>query len=187
MLVGVSGSIAVVNLISYLTIFRDRLTREIKVIMTDAAASMLPPSTVALFCDGVFLDKRSSPERRPGHVDLARWCDLFVVLPATANVLGLTAHGVAPNLLTNAVLASPRPVVFCPNMNDVMWRKKVVQRNIELLREEGHVVVEPILASAYEATSGETRRSWVLPDPNQLVDHLREAHSHLRSLDSSAE
>ena len=57
LLVGVSGSVAVLNLPSYLATLRAELAREVRVIMTSAAASMLPPSTVALVCDGVFLDQ----------------------------------------------------------------------------------------------------------------------------------
>ena len=58
LLVGVSGSVAVLNLPSYLATLRAELTREVRVIMTAAAASLLPPSTVALICDEVFLDQR---------------------------------------------------------------------------------------------------------------------------------
>ena len=163
---------AVVNLLSYLAVFRSLPAREIRVIMTDAAAHLLPPSTVALFCDGVFVNERPSTENRPGHVELARWSDLFVVLPATANLLGLAAHGICPDLLTTTILASPRPVVFCPNMNDLMWRKRAVHRNIQLLKEEGHIVVEPSPMMAYETASGEMRKNWVLPSPDQLLDML---------------
>src|SRR3712207_1238123 len=115
LLVGVCGAAAILGLPSYLATLRAELAVEIRVIMTGAAASMLPPSTVALLCDGVFAGGEPALEKRPGHVELAAWCDLFVVLPATANVLGQAAGGLAPDLLTTTILASPRPVVFCPN------------------------------------------------------------------------
>jgi phosphopantothenoylcysteine synthetase/decarboxylase len=105
LLVGVSGSVAVLNLPSYLATLRAELAREVRVIMTAAAASMLPPSTVALVCDAVFLDQEPTVEKRPGHIELARWCEMFVVLPATANVIGQTANGLASNLLTTTILA----------------------------------------------------------------------------------
>jgi phosphopantothenoylcysteine synthetase/decarboxylase len=75
LLVGVSGSVAVLNLPSYLATLRAELAREVRVIMTAAAASMLPPSTVALVCDAVFLDQEPTVEKRPGHIELARWCE----------------------------------------------------------------------------------------------------------------
>jgi len=79
--------------------------------MTSQAARMLPPSTVALICDGVFVDQEPTAEKRPGHIELARWGEMFVILPASAKVIGQAANGLGANLLTT-ILASPRPVVF---------------------------------------------------------------------------
>ena len=126
------------------------------------------------------MDEARSLEKRPGHIELARWSDLFLVLPASANVLGQAANGTAPNLLTTTILASTRPVVFCPNVNDVMWRKEAVRRNVETLREDGHVVFEPELALVYEVESGEMQESWAIPDPEQLVKRLQDAMPHLQ-------
>ena len=176
LLLGVSGSVAILNLPSYLATLRAELAREVRVIMTPSAARMLPPSTVALICDGVFLDQESTLEKRPGHIELARWCEMFVVLPATANVIGQAANGLGSTLLTTTILASPRPVVFYPNVNEVMWGKAAVQRNVETLREDGHVVIEPEVAIAYEVDSGETRESLVVPEPARLVEQLQEIH-----------
>ncbi len=174
LLVGVSGSAAVLSLPSYLATLRAVLAKEVRVIMTPAAASILPPSTVVLICDGVFLDEKPTAQKKPGHVELANWCDMFVVLPASANVLGLVANGIAPNLLTTTILASPKPVIFCPNVNSEMWHKPAVQRNVETLRGDGHVVVDPELAMAYEVDSGEMRESWVIPEPEQLIERLQQ-------------
>jgi len=129
---------------------------------------------VALLCDGVFVDGEPTLEKKPGHVELAGWCELFVVLPASANVLGQAANGIAPNLLTTAVLASPRPVVFCPNTSDTMWNKPAVKRNVETLRKDGHIIIDPELAPAYEVDTGEMRESWVIPEPEKLVGSLRQ-------------
>ena len=174
LLVGVCGCAAILSLPSYLATLRAELAAEIRVIMTASATSMLPPSTVALLCDSVFVDEEPAPEKKPGHVQLASWCDAFVVLPASANVLGLAANGIAPNLLCTTILASPGPVIFCPNVNDTMWRKAAVQRNVETLRADGHVVIDPDLAMAYEVDTGDTRESRVVPEPERLVGLLRE-------------
>jgi len=107
---------------------------------------------------------------------------MFVVLPATANVIGQAANGLGSNLLTTTILASPRPVIFYPNVNDVMWSKAAVQRNVETLREDGHIVIEPEVAIAYEVDSGEMRESLVVPEPTQLVEQLREIHRQSASL-----
>jgi phosphopantothenoylcysteine synthetase/decarboxylase len=82
----------------------------------------------------------------------------------------------APNLLSTIILASPRPDIFCPNVHAVMWSKPAVQRNVETLRGDGHLIIEPELALAYEVDSGEMRESWVIPDPERLVERLREIH-----------
>lgn len=174
LLVGVCGAAAILSLPSYLATLRAELAGEIRVIMTTAASSMLPPSTVALLCDGVFVDEAPTPQKKPGHVELTSWCDLFVVLPASANVLGLAANGIAPNLLATAILASPKPVVFCPNVSEEMWTKRALQRNVATLRDDGHIVIEPELAPAYEVDTGEVRESRVVPEPDRLVGLLRE-------------
>jgi len=182
LLVGVSGSVAVLNLPSYLATLRAELAREVRVIMTSSAASMLPPSTVALVCEGVFLDQEPTLEKKPGHIELARWSEMFVVLPATANIIGQAANGLGSNLLATTILASPKPVVFYPNVNDVMWSKAAVQRNVETLRADGHIVIEPEIAIAYEVDSGKTQESLVVPEPTQVVEQLLEMHRQPASL-----
>ena len=173
LLVGVSGSIAVLNLPTYLVTLRATFATEVRVIMTGGAARLLPPATVALLCDEVLLDEDPTAQKRPGHIELANWADVFLILPASANTLGQVANGLAHNLLTTTVLASQPPVVFCPNLNRTMWSKKAVQRNLRTLAEDGHLVVEPEHAPAYEVGTGEITDTLVLPEPDVLVRHLR--------------
>lgn len=178
LVVGVSGSVAVLNLPSYLVALRAELAREVKVAMTPAATSLMPPSSVALMCDEVVVDNEQSGIGKPGHVDLARWADMLVVLPASADMLGQAANGLAPNLLATTILASPTPVVFFPNMNIAMWSKRAVQRNVETLRRDGHVVIDPDLVAAYEVASGEMREGCTVPEPERVVEVLRATHEH---------
>ena len=180
---GASGSAAVFNLLSYHIILRATLAREIRVIMTPAANAMLPASTVAFACDGIFVDGPPTVDKRPGHVELASWSDIFLVLPASANLLGQAANGIAPNLLSTTILASPRPVIFCPNVHDAMWSKRAVQRNVRTLREDGHIVMEPERARVYEVDSGEMRESWAVPEPELLVQRLQETIKHVHPFD----
>ncbi len=172
LLVGVSGSIAVLSLPTYLVALRASFAREVRVIMTGGAAQLLPPSTVALLCDEVLLDEEPTVQKKPGHVELANWADMFLVLPASANTLGQVANGLAHNLLTTTVLAYPNPVIFCPNLNRTMWSKKAVQRNLRTLAEDGHLLVGPDHAPAYEVGTGEMTDTLVLPEPDALVRHL---------------
>lgn len=173
LLVGVSGSIAILNLPTYLAALRATFAREVRVIMTAAAAQLLSPSTVALLCEEVLLDEEPTSQKKPGHVELANWADMFVILPASANILGQVANGLAQNLLTTTILASPIPVIFCPNLNRTMWSKKAVQRNLRTLAEDGHLMVEPEHAPAYEIGTGEMADTLVLPEPAVLVQNLK--------------
>lgn len=173
LLVGVSGSIAILNLPTYLVALRATFAGEVRVIMTAAAAQLLSPSTVALLCDEVLLDEEPTSQKKPGHVELANWADMFLILPASANILGQVANGLAQNLLTTTILASPIPVIFCPNLNQTMWSKKAVQRNLRTLAEDEHLVVEPERAPAYEVATGEVADTLVLPEPDVLVRHLK--------------
>lgn len=173
LLVGVSGSIAILNLPTYLVALRATFAREVRVIMTGAAAQLLSPSTVALLCDEVLLDEELTSQKKPGHVELANWADMFLILPASANILGQVANGLAQNLLTTTILASPEPVIFCPNLNRTMWSKKAVQRNLRTLAEDGHLVIEPERAPAYEVGTGEMADTLVLPEPADLIRDLK--------------
>ena len=67
-------------------------------------------------------------------------------------------------------------MVFCPNLNATMWYKAAVQRNVETLRGDGHVVVDPELTMAYEVDSGALRESWVIPEAEQLIERLQQIH-----------
>lgn len=172
LLVGVCGSIAILNLPTYLVALRATFAKEVRVIMTAAAVRLLSPSTVALLCDEVFLDEKPTSQKKPGHVELANWADMFLILPASANILGQVANGLAQDLLTTTILASPVPVIFCPNLNETMWGKKAVQRNLRTLAEDGHFLVEPEHAPAYEVGTGEVTDTLIIPEPAILVQNL---------------
>lgn len=78
------------------------------------------------------------------HIELARSCDLVLVYPATVNVLGKVAQGIADELIPALVLASPAPVFFLPVTNPAMWAHPAVQRNVETLRRDGYAVLAPL-------------------------------------------
>jgi phosphopantothenoylcysteine synthetase/decarboxylase len=172
LLVGASGSIGVVDLPAYLANFRASLAKQVRVIMSENAAAMIPAHTVALFCDRVFRERENSLQKQPGHIQLTQWADMFVVLPASVNTLAGAANGMAPSLLTTSILASPKPVVFCPNTNDLMWDKPATQRNLQTLRNDGHIVVDPDLVEAYDVDTGEMGRGRTVPPPEMLIPRL---------------
>lgn len=125
---------------------------EVWVVMTPSATEFLPARTVRLVADQVQAEFFEVGEAC-NHVRLAEWADLFIVWPATANVLGQVAGGMAANLLTATVLAHSKPVLFFPHMNRSMYEKAAVQRNIGQIRDDGHWVCELVESLGFvEAT-----------------------------------
>lgn len=85
----------------------------------------------------------ASQEQAMGHIHLARWADLFLIAPASANTLAKMAHGLADDLLSTLYLASDCPVSAAPAMNQAMWRKRVTQDNILALKQHGVTIIGP--------------------------------------------
>lgn len=172
-LVAITGSISVLNMPNYLGILKHKY-KNVKVIMSESAERMLPSSTISLFCDEVFIDdKKSEYPNNKGHVELARWADIFLVIPATANTLGQVANGLASNFLLSTILAHAHPVVFYPNMNKLMWETPSVQRNIKLLKEDGHIVVIPEQKLSFEVASGTIKKNYVLPEIEKITNDIQ--------------
>lgn len=166
LLVGITGSLGILATPSLLTAL-GTIFGDVRVIMTPAACTFIPAKTMQHLCRKVYTDEDSGVS----HIELARWADHFIVLPTTANTLGQVAQGLAENLLTQTILAY-KGVVFFPNMNQMMWEKRVVQRNIELIQEDGHEVYIPELQECFEQASQSMRKNIVLPNIQELLDFL---------------
>ncbi len=98
-------------------------------------------------------DNDGMRDGQPAHISLADRADLVVVAPATAHLIAQIAHGLAPDLLTSLLLATPAPVVIAPAMNGKMWHHPATQDNVNLLRKRGVEFVGPeagLLACGYE-------------------------------------
>lgn len=181
LLIGISSSIHALDVHHYLSLFRDTIAVEIKVIMTSNATDIADPRTVGLSCDDrVFVDlwDQSASVNRAPHLQLTQWADLFVIVPATANTIGKAANGIADDLLSTAILSYPKTVVFVPAMNPVMWDSKALQRNIEVLEKDGHYVIRP---ESVGIEVGTTARDKVpAPSAESVLPHLK--HVRLREL-----
>lgn len=143
--VGVTGGIAaykIADLVSRLSKHEDI---EVTVVMTEAATRFVSPLTFKTLANReVHLDLwQESPGHRVQHIGVAQSLDLFVVAPATANIIGKMAAGIADNLLTTMLLATPAPILLVPSMNSGMYENPVVQRNLQTLRDLGHQILEP--------------------------------------------
>ena len=118
---------------------------EVQVVMTAAATEFITPLTMqALSGNPVhtsLLD--SSAEAAMGHIELARWADVVLVAPASANFLARMTHGLADDLLTTLCLATEAPVFVAPAMNRVMWAHPATQSNCQLLQQRGVTMLGP--------------------------------------------
>jgi phosphopantothenoylcysteine decarboxylase/phosphopantothenate--cysteine ligase len=102
------------------------------------------------------------------HIDWARETDAVVIAPATANIIGKLAGGIADDALTTLMLAVTAPVMICPAMNTHMFAHAAVQRNLKILREDGHYILDPGSGELACGTTGPGR----LPDPEIIFDRL---------------
>lgn len=174
-LVGIAGSIGAVEVHNYLHQLRSKWNCSIQVIMTESAAAMINQNTLRFFFDGdIYLHPgASTDEFRVPHVHLTNWADVMVIVPATANLIGKIANGIADDLLSLAAMAAKCPVVIVPNMNEHMYNRAAVQRNLHTLREDGYLIVEPSDAGAIQLSTGQVVKG-AMPPPEDLVDQLEE-------------
>ena len=143
-LLGVTGGIPAYQMADFIDLLRSQLV-DVRVIMTEAATRFITPLTLETISRhkvtvGMFTDADSS---RVDHISLARFSDIAIVAPATANFIGKIASGIADDMLTTTITACTQPVVICPAMNDGMWRNPVVQDNVAKLKRFGYEFVEP--------------------------------------------
>lgn len=110
----------------------------------------------------------AAAEAAMGHLELARWADLVVVAPATANTIAKLAHGLADDLVSTVCLASDAPLAIAPAMNHRMWLNPATQANVETLRMRGVHVLGPDTGLLAEGESGPGR----LREPEAIVADL---------------
>ena len=144
-LLGVSGGIAAYKSAELVRQLQ-QLGADVRVIMTRGAQEFITPLTLqALSGNPVhtqLLD--SEAEQGMGHIELARWADLLLIAPATADLIARLAAGRADDLLTTVALATAAPVMVAPAMNQQMWRDEASANNIEKLQQRGVELVAPV-------------------------------------------
>lgn len=165
--VGVCGGIAAYKVVEVVSRLK-KMGAEVDVIMTANAQKFVTPLTFrSLTHRPVITDMFSEPEYWDiKHVSLAQKADIFIVAPATANIIGKLAAGIADDMLSTTIIATRAPVLIVPAMNHNMYSNAVVQRNIETLKEIGYIFMEPDTGRMAEGSSGKGR----LPEPSVIVE-----------------
>lgn len=142
--IGVSGGVAVYKALEVISRLRKK-DIEVRVIMTESAQKFVTPlSFQSLSQNMVTTDMFDEPKAwEIQHISLAKKADLMLVLPATANIIGKVANGIADDMLSTTIMATKAPVVFAPAMNTNMYENPIVQNNIEKLKSFGYEFIEP--------------------------------------------
>ncbi|MEK3855175.1 bifunctional phosphopantothenoylcysteine decarboxylase/phosphopantothenate--cysteine ligase CoaBC [Cytobacillus sp. FSL H8-0458] len=140
----VTGGIAVYKAAA-LTSKLTQAGAQVKVILSESAANFVAPLTFqALSRHDVYTDTFDEKDSKViAHIDLADWADLILVAPATANIIGKLANGIADNMITTTLLAASSPIWVAPAMNVHMYSHPAVQKNIETLYGFGCRFIEP--------------------------------------------
>jgi len=166
---GVTGGIAAYKAADLVRRLRET-DAEVRVVMTRGAQAFVTPLTFQAVSGNPvhteLLDE--SAEAGMGHIELARWADLLLVAPATADFIARLAHGLADDLLTTLCLATAAPIVLAPAMNQQMWANAAVQANCALLRERGLRLIGPETGSQACGDSGPGR----MTEPTTIVEAL---------------
>lgn len=143
---------------------------DVRVIMTTGAQAFITPLTLqALTGNEVhtsLLDEQA--EAGMGHIELAKWADLMIIAPASANTLARLAMGMADDLLTTVCLATTAPVIVAPAMNQQMWAHPAVDLNVQTLRDMNYYIIEPASGEQACGDVGAGR----LPEPEQLLNEV---------------
>jgi phosphopantothenoylcysteine decarboxylase/phosphopantothenate--cysteine ligase len=142
----------------------------VKCIMTRHATEFITPLTLREITGNpvavsMFEDV---PEFNVEHIALARWADVFVIAPATANIIGKIANGIADDMVTTTVMATKAPVLLAPAMNSNMFLNPIMQENIKKLQGYGYQFIEPASGHLACGVIGIGR----LPEAEEVVDHI---------------
>lgn len=149
--IGITSGIAVYKIPDLIKILQKKKI-EVTVVMTKSATDMVPKKEfekvtgkkvyTTLFPEQ-FDYKKILKKREVDHIRIADMASLFVIAPATANIIGKIANGIADDFLTTAILATRAPILICPSMNVHMWENAIVQENIQKLEKKGYHFLHP--------------------------------------------
>lgn len=140
---------------------------QVRVVMTNNAENFVTSNTLATLTKYPVLDNLWSKENEASipHVHLARWTDLALVVPATANFIAKMAMGIADDAASTTLLATAASKFVVPAMNDQMWRNPATQRNLTFLKENGVNVLEPAVGMLAEGYAAKGR----MPEPDEIT------------------
>ena len=143
---------------------------QVRVIMTKNAAEFISPLTLQTLSNNIVYTEMYSPSEPydMAHIALAEFADAFVIAPATANIIGKIASGIADDLLSTTIMAAVKPTLICPAMNDKMLANPIVQENINKLKNNKYVIMESGVGELACKTQGAGR----MPEIPEIVEEI---------------
>jgi phosphopantothenoylcysteine decarboxylase / phosphopantothenate---cysteine ligase len=170
--IGISGGIAVYKALDIISALRKK-DIDVRVIMTDSATKFVTPlSFQSLSQNMVVTDMFAEPKAfEIQHISLAKRADVFLVAPATANIIGKVANGISDDMLSTTIMATRAKVIFAPAMNTNMYENPIVQDNIEKLKKYGYEFIEPASGRLACGDLGKGK----LADVNTILERVLEA------------
>lgn len=180
-LLGISGGIAAYKSADLVRRLKER-GAEVRVILTDAAQHFITPLTLQALSGNPVSTSLLDPaaEAAMGHIELAKWADIILIAPASADVIARMAHGLANDLLTTCVLATAAPVAVAPAMNQQMYKNIATQQNLATLKAHNFYIYGPGVG---DQACGDTGAGRML-EPLQLVSALEEHFSAEQQLNN---
>lgn len=171
-LIGITGGIAAYKVCELIRLFKKN-GANVKTVVTKSALEFVTPLTLqTLSQEPVYVEQFMTEERKPEHIALCDWADVFIIAPASANTIGKIANGICDNLLTSLACAFQKQMIYAPAMNTGMWNNKAVQKNIEVLKSFGALFVEPEEGFLACGTDGKGRLADVNKIYSKAVDCL---------------
>ncbi len=154
-LIGITGGIAAYKACYLIRLFK-KYVANVKTVITKNGLEFVTETTLRTLSENkVYSNTFSdSNEWSTEHISLTDWADIFIIAPATANIIGKYANGIADDALSTALLAFDKQVIIAPAMNGKMYENPAVQRNIDILRQQGVFFIDPgygDLACGYKA------------------------------------
>ncbi|MCM8817481.1 MAG: hypothetical protein NC913_08255 [Candidatus Omnitrophica bacterium] len=164
--IGICGSIAAYKVPSIIRTLQDS-GWNVKIIMTKAATKFITPLTFETISKNqVYTDMFKKDVWEISHISLSDFAKIILVVPATANIIGKVACGIADDLLSSTIMAFSGKVIFAPAMNVRMWENPIVQENVKKLKNLGYVFVGPETGKLADGRTGTGR----LADIKKIVD-----------------
>ena len=143
---------------------------QVRVSMTKNATAFISPLTLQTLSNNIVYTEMYLPSEQydMAHITLAEFADAFVIAPATGNIIGKIASGIADDLLSTTVMAAHKPTLICPAMNDKMLTNPIVQENIKKLKNNKYVIMESGVGELACKTQGAGR----LPEIPEIVEEI---------------